>query len=305
MDFGAIRQQNIDANIKLLKSLGFENPVIPRTSKKNASPRPKKRKPNNTQKGDAERPRKIAKIASEQKQHPVDDSGRRRSQRIAAAKPKPDLQIYSDGEDRSESEYENETQTRRTKTRLKVVVKSSNTEAECSTDAIHAPFVAGIAGSAQDGAYSVALSGGYEDDVDLGYAFTYTGSGGRNLKGTKDKPKNRSVETRRPVRVVRGYKLDSEFAPAHGYRYDGLYTVEKAWLERGLNAHGYKVCKFAFKRLPGQPPLPRKEDGDGTSENEEQDGNSEDEPTDAKKVADNTSTEEPNEEREQTSDEAD
>lgn len=42
--------------------------------------------------------------------------------------------------------------------------------AACSTDAIHAPFVAGIAGSAADGAYSVALSGGYDDDVDLGYA---------------------------------------------------------------------------------------------------------------------------------------
>lgn len=46
----------------------------------------------------------------------------------------------------------------------------SVSRAECSTDAVHAPFVAGIAGSAQDGAYSVVLSGGYEDDVDLGYA---------------------------------------------------------------------------------------------------------------------------------------
>jgi E3 ubiquitin-protein ligase UHRF1 len=42
--------------------------------------------------------------------------------------------------------------------------------AECSTDAIHAPFVAGISGDAKEGAYSVALSGGYDDDVDLGYA---------------------------------------------------------------------------------------------------------------------------------------
>jgi E3 ubiquitin-protein ligase UHRF1 len=42
--------------------------------------------------------------------------------------------------------------------------------AQCSTDAIHAPFVAGISGSPTEGAYSVALSGGYDDDVDLGYA---------------------------------------------------------------------------------------------------------------------------------------
>jgi len=44
------------------------------------------------------------------------------------------------------------------------------TRAQCSTDAIHAPFVAGISGSSTEGAYSVALSGGYDDDVDLGYA---------------------------------------------------------------------------------------------------------------------------------------
>ena len=68
------------------------------------------------------------------------------------------------------------------------------------------PWVAGIAPGPQ-GAYSIALSGGYEDDQDYGdglYVYTlssflanyssifstYTGSGGRDLKGTKDKPKN-------------------------------------------------------------------------------------------------------------------
>lgn len=146
----------------------------------------------------------------------------------------------------------------------------------CSVDAVHAPLVAGISGGPK-GAYSVALSGGYEDDVDLGYAFTYTGSGGRDLKGTKAKPKNLrtapqssdqtfenafnkalqiSAKTKKPVRVIRGFKLHSRYAPTEGYRYDGLYTVERAWQERGLNPHGYLVCKFALKRLPGQPPLP-------------------------------------------------
>ncbi|KAG6842631.1 hypothetical protein C0991_000158 [Blastosporella zonata] len=43
------------------------------------------------------------------------------------------------------------------------------TRIACSGDSIHAPTVAGISGG-RDGAYSVALSGGYEDDVDLGYA---------------------------------------------------------------------------------------------------------------------------------------
>ena len=37
----------------------------------------------------------------------------------------------------------------------------------------------------------------------------------------------RSLETKKPVRVIRGYKLDSKYAPQEGYRYDGLYTVVK------------------------------------------------------------------------------
>jgi len=100
--------------------------------------------------------------------------------------------------------------------------------------------------------------------------------GGRDLKGTKNAPKNlrtapqssdqtftkfnkmlqRSSETKSPVRVIRGFKLKSRYAPSEGYRYDGLYTVERAWLEKGLNPKGYLVCKFALKRLLGQPALP-------------------------------------------------
>ncbi|KIL70800.1 hypothetical protein M378DRAFT_155736 [Amanita muscaria Koide BX008] len=164
----------------------------------------------------------------------------------------------------------------------------------CSTDAVHAPWVAGISGGPK-GAYSVALSGGYEDDVDLGYGFTYTGSGGRDLRGTKNAPKNlrtgpqssdqsfdhpfnnallKSVETKKPVRVIRGFKLNSKYAPSEGYRYDGLYTVEKAWTEKGLNPKGYLVCKFAFKRLLGQPPIPiRGDDAEDGQEDEEDEDN--------------------------------
>ncbi|KAF8505941.1 PUA-like domain-containing protein [Russula emetica] len=146
---------------------------------------------------------------------------------------------------------------------------------ECSNDAVHAPWVAGISGS-PEGAYSVALSGGYEDDVDLGDCFTFTGSGGRALRGTKANPKNLrtapqssdqsfehsfnkslkvSSETGKPVRVIRGFKLNSPYAPSEGYRYDGLYVVENAWTEPGLNDGGFLVCKFIFQRVPGQPPL--------------------------------------------------
>lgn len=110
----------------------------------------------------------------------------------------------------------------------------------------------------------------------MGEAFTYTGSGGRDLKGTKNAPKNlrtapqtkdqsfdhnynaalkKSAETGKLVRVIRGFKLDSVYAPLEGYRYDGLYTVEKAWMAPGLT-NGLKVCRYAFKRVEGQPPLP-------------------------------------------------
>jgi len=184
------------------------------------------------------------------------------------------------------------------------------TREECSRDAVHAPWVGGIAGS-RDGAWSVALSGGYEDDVDFGDAFTYTGAGGRDLKGTKSQPKNlrtapqsshqsfenrfnnalkKSCETKKPIRVIRGYKLKSPYAPAEGYRYDGLYTVEKAWMEKGLNPGGWKVCKFAFKRVPGQAPL--KFDGDeGNSSSEDEDADDSNDKVDSEDSEQEDSTE--------------
>lgn len=45
--------------------------------------------------------------------------------------------------------------------------------------------MAGIHGRENEGAYSIVLSGGYEDDEDNGDSFTYTGSGGRDLSGNK------------------------------------------------------------------------------------------------------------------------
>jgi hypothetical protein len=130
-----------------------------------------------------------------------------------------------------------------------------------------------------------------EDSVDLGEAFTYTGSGGRDLKGTAAAPKNlrtapqttdqtfdnnfnaslkKSADTRTPVRVIRGYKLDSKYAPVQGYRYDGLYVVERAYMAKGLTG-GLLVCRYAFKRVPGQPALPER------GEEEEEEGGEEEE----------------------------
>ncbi|KAL1950306.1 hypothetical protein VTO73DRAFT_5430 [Trametes versicolor] len=139
---------------------------------------------------------------------------------------------------------------------------------------VHSGILAGIYGNKHEGCYSVVLSGQYEDDKDEGYRFTYTGCGGRDTKDgekpregpqTCDQSWNNSrnmslrvsAQTKEPVRVVRGYKSSSDFAPVEGYRYDGLYTVESAWMDVGKS--GFQVCKYLLKRLPDQPPIPRRQ----------------------------------------------
>ncbi|GLI68613.1 hypothetical protein VaNZ11_013086 [Volvox africanus] len=92
----------------------------------------------------------------------------------------------------------------------------------------HLPHVAGIAGQSRIGAQSVVLSGGYEDDVDEGDYFLYTGSGGKNLEGNKrngahDRDQEfsrynlalkKSCEQGLPVRVIRSSKEKrSAYAP--------------------------------------------------------------------------------------------
>ncbi|RDX46229.1 hypothetical protein OH76DRAFT_1386788 [Lentinus brumalis] len=138
---------------------------------------------------------------------------------------------------------------------------------------VHTGMMAGIAGDMKAGCYSVVMSGGYEDDVDMGYNFIYTGCGGRDRTDgekprdgpqtcdqTFDNKRNASLRvsasTKKPVRVIRGYMSTSDFAPTKGYRYDGLYVVEEAWLDVGKS--GFRVCKFRFRRLPDQPPIPRR-----------------------------------------------
>ena len=56
---------------------------------------------------------------------------------------------------------------------------------KASEAGVHRPPVGGIHGREKEGAYSIVLSGGYEDDMDNGDSFYYTGSGGRDLSGNK------------------------------------------------------------------------------------------------------------------------
>lgn len=80
-----------------------------------------------------------------------------------------------------------------------MLIKLDNRQ-ECSNSGVHPGLLAGIYGSKELGAFSVVLSGGYEDDEDHGDTLyvrsschatlrahksnsTYTGSGGRDTDG--------------------------------------------------------------------------------------------------------------------------
>ncbi|URE16614.1 SRA [Musa troglodytarum] len=148
---------------------------------------------------------------------------------------------------------------------------------ECRQWGAHLPHVAGIAGQSNQGAQSVALSGGYKDDEDHGDWFLYTGSGGRDLSGNKRTNKHQSFDQTfeklnkalqvsclkgYPVRVVRSHKEKrSSYAPETGVRYDGIYRIEKCWRKVGIQ--GFKVCRYLFVRCDNEPaPWTSDEQGD-------------------------------------------
>ncbi|KAF5327210.1 hypothetical protein D9619_004563 [Psilocybe cf. subviscida] len=141
---------------------------------------------------------------------------------------------------------------------------------ELCDSGVHCHLSGGIHGRGGTGAFSVVLSGGYADDVDMGEEFTYTGQGGQahrevgakwnnvQVRDQEWKLGNLALRTsctlKKPVRVVRGSGLDSPHAPAQGYRYDGLYFVKEAFMKPGVL--GFQVCLFRFVRCPMQAPLP-------------------------------------------------
>jgi putative restriction endonuclease len=136
----------------------------------------------------------------------------------------------------------------------KLVGKAYNNRLDLSKAEIHRPPQAGIWGSQYEGAYSIVLSGGYEDDYDNLTEIKYTGQGGRNSKGkmVKDQELIRgnkaltlNIQKKIPVRVIRGYQIF--YGPQIGYRYDGLYSVEEYEYIEGFS--GFKVFKFYLKSL--------------------------------------------------------
>ena len=120
---------------------------------------------------------------------------------------------------------------------------------DVAASGLHSPLMAGIWGANQ-GACSIVLSGGYEDDIDDLNYILYTGQGGQDAPGGKQiadqefTKGNRGLllgcQYRLPVRVIRGHQIPN--GPESGYRYDGLYFVER--FERVLGKRGFYICRF-------------------------------------------------------------
>lgn len=127
---------------------------------------------------------------------------------------------------------------------------------ELSRAGVHKPVQAGISGSQFEGADSIVLSGGYEDDIDYGNVIVYTGHGRRDSvtgKQVSDQVLtrgNQALTVNRknglPVRVTRGSRHASSHSPPSGYRYDGLFRVDDHWKERGRS--GFLIGRFRLVR---------------------------------------------------------
>ncbi|WP_438423196.1 YDG/SRA domain-containing protein [Aquimarina macrocephali] len=122
---------------------------------------------------------------------------------------------------------------------------------EMMPSSFHRNWGSGIDGNGKEGTAAIVLSGGYEDDYDLGDEILYTGAGGnKNGKQIADQTWEnsgnagllKSMDEGLPVRVIRGHKHKSDFSPKSGYLYAGLYSVVEAFEKVGTN--GYKVCLF-------------------------------------------------------------
>ena len=117
-----------------------------------------------------------------------------------------------------------------------------------------------IYGRAEDCAYVIALFSGYEDGIDNGEEYFYTGAGGRDLSGNERTAKqsrdqrleassralafscNAKLDNKNgaeatdwragvPIRKIRNYKLrsHSKYASIEENRYDCIYKVVKYW----------------------------------------------------------------------------
>jgi hypothetical protein len=121
--------------------------------------------------------------------------------------------------------------------------------------------MAGISGSQEGGAWSIVVSGLYDDvDQDSGEELWYSAPNGNESVNsttvTRTAGENlllRSIQTGNPVRVLRSERAKWFGRPAKGYRYDGLYQILR--LAQKANRNGGVYTGFELKRLTGQMPI--------------------------------------------------
>ncbi|KAJ3767660.1 PUA-like domain-containing protein, partial [Lentinula raphanica] len=140
---------------------------------------------------------------------------------------------------------------------------------DCNASGVHKATCQGIFHKDRN-AYAICLNGEYENDVDDGLRISYTGAGGKTNNFETKKgictdqdwkaPSNRALlrahQERKPIRVIRGYKLGSIYAPRKGYRYDGLYRIYKVYTKVTDDENRYRLCMYELQRLSNQPPPP-------------------------------------------------
>lgn len=128
---------------------------------------------------------------------------------------------------------------------------------DLSLSGLHRPRRAGISGTSPHGADSIILAGMYEDDRDEGDRIMYVGHGGRDQKtgrqiadqtlDTYNQALLRNIDSGHPVRLIRGATLRNEYAPAAGYRYEGLFRVCSVERKRGKS--GYWIWAFQLEQV--------------------------------------------------------
>lgn len=126
---------------------------------------------------------------------------------------------------------------------------------ELALSGMHRPRRAGVCGTQQEGAESIVLADQYEDDQYGEEEIIYAGQGSRDAKTghqTADQvatPRNlallKSVDTQRPVRVLRKVMLAADTEEV--YRYEGLYqVVSHAY---GPGKSGFNVYTFRLRPI--------------------------------------------------------
>uniref|UniRef100_A0A8C5UA00 RING-type E3 ubiquitin transferase n=1 Tax=Malurus cyaneus samueli TaxID=2593467 RepID=A0A8C5UA00_9PASS len=132
---------------------------------------------------------------------------------------------------------------------------------EFSEAGVHRPHVGGIHGRSNDGAYSLVLAGGFEDEVDRGDEFTYTGSGGRDLSGNKRIGEHSFDQTLTHMNRALALNCDASLDDKNGsknwragkpvHEFCCIYIVVKYWPEIGKC--GFLVWRYLLRRDDIEP----------------------------------------------------